>query len=120
MESNVLSEAAGGLYRDKAAFYAPEEVMGLPLSEKVDLYALGAIIHYILLGYRPFKSLKSDEVFDSIERGTIPKLPPGYISNDDPLLQALLTVMTKCYEFDQERARPHAKDIVKFLINSWF
>jgi hypothetical protein len=31
MESNVLSEAAGGLYRDKAAFYAPEEVMGLPL-----------------------------------------------------------------------------------------
>ena len=89
-----------GPYVGGKAFYAPEEWQNY--SEKVDIYALGGIIHYLLVGHGPTDLLEPKE------------LEQLYTSNDDPLIQALLTVTRKCHYVDP-RERPHAKDIVRYL-----
>ena len=105
-----------GPYVEGALFYPPEK--NQHFTEKVDIYDLGGMIHYLLIGlsqtskplhqpwyhddHRPNHLLKPEEV-DEL-----------YTSNDDPLIQALLTVARKSHHFDPGE-RPHAKDIVKYL-----
>jgi eukaryotic-like serine/threonine-protein kinase len=39
-----------------AAFMAPEQIVGLEISEAVDVYALGVLFYYMLTGKRPFSA----------------------------------------------------------------
>ena len=85
---------------------SPEQVKGGWQNEKVDIFALGSIIYYVLAGRKP--------EFDE-EKKSLSKLPKEVlVSSTNPMLQSLLRIMKDCLKYNMEE-RPHAKNIVNEL-----
>eukprot|EP00591_Stephanopyxis_turris_P015217 CAMPEP_0195540496 /NCGR_PEP_ID=MMETSP0794_2-20130614/50602_1 /TAXON_ID=515487 /ORGANISM="Stephanopyxis turris, Strain CCMP 815" /LENGTH=293 /DNA_ID=CAMNT_0040674565 /DNA_START=48 /DNA_END=929 /DNA_ORIENTATION=+ len=95
-------------------FHSPEEVLQRPLSEKVDVYALGGVIFYILVGYKPYDHMDVKDVFMSIVRGKKPHLPKEYAKSPDPVVISLIQVMNKCHRSSPDD-RPSAMKISEEL-----
>mmetsp|Transcript_46634 Transcript_46634/g.68924 ORF Transcript_46634/g.68924 Transcript_46634/m.68924 type:complete len:568 (-) Transcript_46634:51-1754(-) len=77
-----------------------EEVRELPLTEKVDVYALGGLLYFILTeGDKPYKGLSWKEIMKLVTNGIPPTIPDEYIKSKDPLIAGILRVMKKCHEY---------------------
>jgi serine/threonine-protein kinase len=67
-------------------YMAPELLLGQQVSERTDVYLLGAILHEILTGEPPHRGSTPEEVTDSVLRST-PEQPAGVV----PELWAIVT-----------------------------
>lgn len=90
-----------------------------PLTEKVDVYALGNILWDLLTTHAPWGKMKKerqDEVRPKVAKGELPKLPPPYdkLTLQDPALKALKDAMYKCLRLNPED-RPSAGEIAQEL-----
>ena len=56
-------------------FMSPEQVMGLPLDARSDLYALGVILHQLLTGRTLYQAGNTSELMELHVSGPIPRLP---------------------------------------------
>ena len=97
-------------------YHSPEEVYEALLSEKVDVFALGGIIFFIMTGHHPFKSegLSQTEKFKRVAKGIKPQLPRKVEHSTDPAIGALKEAFRKCQSFSP-RSRPSARDVARFF-----
>merc|ERR1711862_507644 len=74
--------------RWKANFHSPEEVWEYPLTYKLDIYALGGILYYILVGYNPYNKIPDNTVLKYVAKGITPQIPLHIQNNNnnDPIL----------------------------------
>eukprot|EP00571_Detonula_confervacea_P003372 CAMPEP_0172327398 /NCGR_PEP_ID=MMETSP1058-20130122/59472_1 /TAXON_ID=83371 /ORGANISM="Detonula confervacea, Strain CCMP 353" /LENGTH=356 /DNA_ID=CAMNT_0013044435 /DNA_START=376 /DNA_END=1446 /DNA_ORIENTATION=- len=94
---------------------SPEELTkAAPLSEKVDIYALGSVIYYIVVGRDPSKKLEGNDLVERVVGGIPPELPKKYSSSEDPIVNTLVKIMNTCHQKDPKE-RPNARDIVRDL-----
>mmetsp|Transcript_16391 Transcript_16391/g.24037 ORF Transcript_16391/g.24037 Transcript_16391/m.24037 type:complete len:688 (-) Transcript_16391:313-2376(-) len=118
-------------HHPNAQWRAPEEqpdghhLSKTPLSEKIDIYALGNIFFRIIVGVDPWRAYRgaSGRVEDNekmliaeLKRttGTAPPVKESVEKSKDPAVVAIREVMYKCFRKDPEK-RPSAKQIVKDL-----
>ncbi|KAL7463286.1 hypothetical protein ACHAXS_003660 [Conticribra weissflogii] len=88
-----------------------------PLTEKVDIYALGNILFHILTTHSPRGKMTSDlqeGVRPKVARGELPVLPPEFQQTKDPALVAIREAMHKCLRAEPEE-RPTAGEIAEEL-----
>ncbi len=71
-------------------YMAPEQVEGLPLDERVDSYAAGAVIYEMVTGRTPFSGRTADEVMMAVQRDPI--IPPAVLRDGCPVLLDALIV----------------------------
>ncbi|MCC2670479.1 MAG: serine/threonine protein kinase with sensor(s) [Armatimonadetes bacterium] len=57
-------------------YMAPEQILGKRVDGRVDVYALGVILHQILTGQLPFPGPTTEEVFDGHVHREVPELDP--------------------------------------------
>ncbi len=103
------------------------------LDEKIDVYALGNILHFVAIGQPPWKfngrqraKEKGLEYYQKKKaewdmhitrsklKGAKPKIPDEVKKSDDPSIQALLNAMNRCYRSDPAE-RPSAREIADYL-----
>lgn len=103
------------------------------LNEKIDVYALGNILHFIAINQPPWKfqgrkrakeigseyyekkKLEWDEhITMSKLKGVKPKIPNDIKYSNDPSIQAVLHAMHRCYRSDPN-VRPSAREIADYL-----
>jgi hypothetical protein len=103
------------------------------LNEKIDVYALGNILHFVAVGQPPWKfngrkrakkigleyyQKKKAEwdvhITKSKLKGAKPKIPGEVKNSDDPSIQALLNAMNRCYRSDPD-VRSSAREIADYL-----
>jgi len=103
------------------------------LDEKIDVYALGNILHFVAVGRSPWKfngrkrakqiglayyQKKKAEwdvhITTSKLKGVKPKIPDEVKNSDDPIIQAVLNAMNRCYRSDPN-VRPSAREIADYL-----
>jgi serine/threonine protein kinase len=100
-----------------------------PLSEKIDVYALGNIFFRIIAGHDPWKEYKVDgrissEDQDNIARhkrvdGEIPDfLDPAMVDTSIPEIKAIYDVMFKCFQ-KLPNDRPTAIEIERELSQAY-
>ncbi|AUX43336.1 protein kinase [Sorangium cellulosum] len=77
---------------------APEQILGGPIDARVDIYALGVLLHRMLVGRLPFHTLDADEMVRMHLEET--PLPP---SARVPLPPGLDAVVLRCMEKRRER-----------------
>ena len=68
---------ATGVVLGTADYMAPEQVAGLPLDGRADLYALGAVLYELLAGHPPFAGRDPLEALRAHVEEPPPPLPPG-------------------------------------------
>jgi len=82
---------------------APEEVSlteRVPLTEAVDVYALGNLLFHILTTHSPrgkMKDYRMESVRQEVMKGDSPQLPKEFASSKDPAIIAIRRAMKMCF-----------------------
>jgi len=89
---------------------APEQILGWRIDGRVDVYALGVLLHRMLTGRLPFESRNMEElVRKHLEE------PPPRPSQRTPLAPALDAVVLRAMEKQPERRHASAKSFLRAL-----
>jgi WD40 repeat protein/tRNA A-37 threonylcarbamoyl transferase component Bud32 len=66
------SLTAAGAVVGTAAYMPPEQAAGEPIDERVDVYALGAILYHLLAGHAPYRGATTEAVLAQLRAGPPP------------------------------------------------
>lgn len=80
-----------GIRRGSPYYMSPEQVQGLPLDSRSDLYSLGVIFYEMLTGRKPYTGATAIELMERHVEGGRPPLP-AELSHFEPLLQSMMAI----------------------------
>ncbi|XXF77047.1 serine/threonine-protein kinase [Myxococcaceae bacterium GXIMD 01537] len=86
------------------SYMSPEQVTGLPVDPRTDLFSLGVLLYEALSGARPFQGRTAGEVFARIRDGKYP--PLSRVAPHVP--RPLARIVRRCLEVKPERRFPDA------------
>lgn len=91
-------------------YMSPEQITGIPLDQKADLFALGVILYQMLTGEKPFYG----ETFNSLAYKIVHQnpIPPKTLNPSIP--QSLNDIAMQLLEKNRE-LRPTAKELINVL-----
>lgn len=89
---------------------APEQILGEPLDERVDVYALGVLLHRMLVGFLPFRSEDPLELARQHLEDPAPRP-----SRTAPVPPAIDDVVLKCLEKRPENRFDSVKSFLRAL-----
>jgi hypothetical protein len=82
-KSSVQSEITGSrMIKGKFAYMAPEQIEGLPVDQRCDVFALGITLHELLAGQPLFGGQSLSDIHDAILLRPIPE--PGKLNGNVP------------------------------------
>ncbi len=93
------------------AYMPPEQAEGLPVDERADVYALGAILYHLLAGKTPYHGTAALAILTSVIVG--PPTPLTEMHADIP--HDLLAIVKKAMARDKESRYPTAKELAEDL-----
>ncbi len=93
------------------AYMPPEQAEGADVDERADVYALGAVLYYVLSGASPYAAASSEAVLTAVRRG-----PPPPIEEREPGTPAdLVTIVAKAMARDPAARYPSAREMADDL-----
>ena len=113
----AMGDTAGGTVIGTPAYMSPEQALGKTnlLDERTDVYALGAILYFLLTGRPPFEPRSLSEAREQIV-GTVPARPRSFNSKIPRSIEAVsMKALAKLHEVRYNSAREIADDVVRFL-----
>jgi hypothetical protein len=75
---------------------------------------MGNIFFVILTSTYPFEDMNKPEAQDAVKQGRRPEIPDAYRSSEDPLIQALVTAIQRCWTHDPKK-RATSREIQQYL-----
>jgi serine/threonine protein kinase/Tol biopolymer transport system component len=104
---------APGLVLGTVGYMAPEQVRGLEVDHRADLFAFGVILYELLCGRRPFRRDTAAETMTAILHDD----PPGLMSGDAPVAPGLAHIVQRCLEKNPAARFQTASDLAFALEN---
>ncbi|MGE5346679.1 MAG: protein kinase domain-containing protein [Acidithiobacillales bacterium] len=86
------------------SYMSPEQVRGLPLDHRTDLFSLGAVLYEMAVGARPFRAATAADTMTAILREEPADLPAG-------VSPALERIIRRCLEKVPEQRFQSARDL---------
>lgn len=115
--ANKASKTQAGILKGKFGYMSPEQVRGLPLDRRSDIFSLGIIFYEILTGERLFVGESDFSTLEKVRNVEI--MPPTAYNRNIPeslekiILKALAKDADDRYQFSSEMA----EDIQRFMIS---
>jgi serine/threonine-protein kinase len=109
-EENLGGLTSAGTSVGTPTAMAPEQIMGVPLDARADIYALGVLLYAMLVGAYPFTSRDPIELAMSHL-----ETPPPRPSAAAPVPLAVDAVVLRCLEKTPERRFSSAKSLLSAL-----
>jgi serine/threonine protein kinase len=103
---------------------APEEVSlnaSQTLTEAVDVWSLGNLLHHILTTHSPrgkMKAYRMESVRQDVLRGLPPPLPKEFETSKDPVIVAFRQAMDMCFVANPD-ARFKAREVANVLLQAY-
>lgn len=76
-------------------YMAPETLTGKPVDGRCDLYALGVLLYWLLVGRTPWQAEDHRSLFEMIINGPIPQIKTQYADVPEALLGIVYTLLAK-------------------------
>jgi eukaryotic-like serine/threonine-protein kinase len=99
---------APGTVMGTMGYMSPEQVRGLPVDHRSDIFSFGAILYELLSGQKAFKRETSSDTIAAI----LKEEPPELAQSGRNIPPALDHIVKHCLEKDRENRFQTAKDIV--------
>jgi eukaryotic-like serine/threonine-protein kinase len=96
-----------GTVMGTAAYMSPEQVRGLPIDHRSDIFALGAVLYEMATGQRAFRGEFAAETMSAILR----EEPPMLSESDRNVTPGLARIVRRCLEKDREARFQSTRDI---------
>ncbi len=96
-----------GTVRGTVAYMSPEQVRGLPVDHRSDIFSFGAILYEMLSGKKVFKRDTASDTMAAIMRDE----PPELTQSGRNVSPALDHIVRHCLEKDRENRFQTAKDV---------
>ena len=96
---------------------SPEEYSNKALSEKIDVFAFGNLIYFLLTYRRPFAEYRSRLAHKMVSNGTRPVIPEHIRKSSDKNIIILLRIMKLCHDQDPDK-RPTMQEIEDIIVAS--
>ncbi len=94
-------------------YMSPEQIQGLSVDGRTDVYALGVILWECLFGRPPFVGRNLLEIFDAAINDKLPKLPKPY--RIIPFWKKVYRILAKALEKNREQRYSSMKDFLRAL-----
>ncbi|MCU1281530.1 MAG: High-affnity carbon uptake protein Hat/HatR, partial [bacterium] len=104
-------ETLDGSILGTPAFMPPEQASGLPVDERADVYALGALLYFMIAGVAPYVGEVSREILQQVIAGA----PPRLTSFDRRVPEDLLAIIDKAMARDAARRYRDAAELASDL-----
>ena len=101
------SPTTPGSVMGTVGYMAPEQVRGLPVDQRADIFALGAMLYELLTGKRAFKGLTPSDTMLSVLRDE----PPELSQTPSAIPPALTRLLRHCLEKSPDARAQSAHDI---------
>lgn len=75
--------------KGKYGYMAPEQISGLPIDHRTDVYAAGLLLHELLSGMSPFVGLNQVQILHRMTSGRAPDMPRVPELKDDSVLRTV-------------------------------
>ncbi len=120
-----IAKAAGkanktqaGILKGKFAYMSPEQIRGLPLDRRSDVFAIGICLYEMLTGERLFVGDSDFSVLEKVRKAEV--LPPSTYNRRIPeaLERIVLKALAKDVDERYQYANEVADDLQRFLITS--
>jgi serine/threonine protein kinase len=92
-------------------YMSPEQVRGLSVDSRTDLFSLGVVLYQLVTGHLPFRGSTIGMMMEAILRQA--PVPPVRLNPDVP--DRLQDILAKCLEKDRGMRYQHASEIVSDL-----
>jgi len=106
-----------GTLKGKFAYMAPEQIRGLPLDGRADVFALGVCLYELLTGERGFQAESEFSLLEMVRNVEIK--PPTMINTAIPpeLERIVFKALAKDREHRYQAASELSEDLQRFLLN---
>jgi eukaryotic-like serine/threonine-protein kinase len=94
-----------------ATYMPPEQAHAVPVDERADVYALGAILYHVLAGVPPYRAKTAKELLRAVKTTAPP--PIQEIQPGTP--RDLVSIVTKAMARDPEARYPSARELAEEL-----
>ncbi len=106
-EATLTAGTDPGMVVGTAGYMSPEQVRGLPVDHRTDIFAFGAILYEMLAGKRAFHRSTSAETMTAILKDD----PPGISQIVQAVSLGLQRVIHRCLEKNPEQRFQSASDL---------
>jgi serine/threonine protein kinase len=100
-----------GVVMGTVPYMSPEQVSGLPLDHRTDIFSLGVLLYEMATGRRPFEGRSSAELASAILRDA----PPALEASRSDLPDGLRRVISRCLQKSPDDRFPTARETVAAL-----
>jgi eukaryotic-like serine/threonine-protein kinase len=116
--ANKATKTQAGILKGKFAYMSPEQIRGLPLDRRSDVFAIGICLYEMLTGERLFVGDSDFSVLEKVRKAEV--LPPSTYNRriPEPLEKIVLKALAKDVEDRYQYANELADDLQRFLITS--
>ena len=110
------SKTQAGVLKGKFGYMSPEQVRGLPLDRRSDIFAIGTILYELLTAERLFYGDSDFETLEKVRNVDVP--PPSQVNPATPktLEKIILRALSKDVEGRYQWAAEMAEDLNAFLL----
>lgn len=81
-------ETQSGVIKGKLRYMAPEQIVGIGLDRRADLYSVGVMLWEVLVGDKMWRGMGDATVMNRALQGAVPA-PSEFVSGISPLLEAI-------------------------------
>ena len=116
--ANKASKTQAGILKGKFGYMSPEQVRGLPLDRRSDVFSVGIILYELITGERLFVGESDFSTLEKVRNVEI--MPPTTYNRKipEPLEKIVLKGLTKDADDRYQYAAELSEDLQRFMVQS--